>query len=104
MYVTLNNKTNLTSHLCICHHIYSSLCRILLPFNFFIYILTGYYTGNLGGRLGHGDNEACLLPKSVYAMHLMDLRYVIIFEKIEKGKRMKGRNRALETSSLHLHH
>jgi hypothetical protein len=28
-----------------------------------------------GGRLGHGDNEPCLLPKAVYAMSLMDLRY-----------------------------
>ena len=81
VYVPLNDKLSLTLHLCICHHIYSSMQRIVLPFIFFIYILTGHNTGNLGGRLGHGDNEACPLPKSVYAMHLMDLRYVIIFEK-----------------------
>jgi hypothetical protein len=31
-------------------------------------------TPSIGGRLGHGDNEPCLLPKAVYAMSLMDLR------------------------------
>ena len=31
-------------------------------------------TPSTGGRLGHGDNEPCLLPKAVYAMSLMDLR------------------------------